>query len=124
MSGQYQLQHLVLERGNHEQQTSIIRRRIVVHRPSLGTMIVTDGELTPTRETTPFEDIAFLCRRMAMRRIPPPCGNTHEKRHPARSRIIGKHLRNHTVIDVEPSPVRRFNKDEPIGKLSRGHRTN
>lgn len=95
----------------------------MVFRSGFGAVIIADGELASTTETTTFEDIEFFCRCMTMWRIAGTRRNTHERRCPTRNRIIGKHLCNHTRSNVEPRPLRGHNKGESFSRRSRGHGT-
>lgn len=83
-------------------------------RPCLGAVIIADRELVPSTETATFKDIEFFCRCVTVRRIARTWSNAHKGGHPARNRIVGEQLRNHTRSDGEPIPFRGFHEGEPL----------
>src|SRR5688572_13670069 len=84
------LQQLVLRRGNHEQQTPVIRRRIMMHGPGFGTVIVSYRHLTAGNTASALKDIELFRCGMTVRGIAGAGCKTEECGGPSGSRIKGE----------------------------------
>jgi hypothetical protein len=61
------VQHLVLWRRNHEQETSVVRRGIVVYGSNLGAMVIPNRHLTTGDIASAFEYVKLFHCRVTMR---------------------------------------------------------